>query len=285
AETDKTLTELEQVSSSRFDSNEATIANIQNTQANAESSQAETTLQLAAQQNEQGSELLRAKASIRETNKIIVDNDKAYAQKFTQIDAQLGENGARFTRVEEALADTQQSVAKSIERLDAQFDETQAAIEQMAKVEVDHQGNASSIISYKAAVMYNGQSYDAAMLVGAGVKDGQVVTQIGFSADTFGIFNPSSGKLEPAFVVVNGQVVMSDAFINKATIEKIIVGTDMRSKNYVAGKTGTRIDMNNGTIEINGSDDSGSRMTIKNDQIAVYAGGKPKIVIGRLYGI
>ena len=52
AETDKTLTELEQVSSSRFDSNEATIANIQNTQANAESSQAETTLQLAAQQNE-----------------------------------------------------------------------------------------------------------------------------------------------------------------------------------------------------------------------------------------
>ncbi|HCT9718254.1 TPA: DUF1983 domain-containing protein, partial [Proteus mirabilis] len=230
-------------------------------------------------------ELLRAKASIRETNKIIVDNDKAYAQKFTQIDAQLGENGARFTRVEEALADTQQSVAKSIERLDAQFDETQAAIEQMAKVEVDHQGNASSIISYKAAVMYNGQSYDAAMLVGAGVKDGQVVTQIGFSADTFGIFNPSSGKLEPAFVVVNGQVVMSDAFINKATIEKIIVGTDMRSKNYVAGKTGTRIDMNNGTIEINGSDDSGSRMTIKNDQIAVYAGGKPKIVIGRLYGI
>ncbi|EPG2644082.1 TipJ family phage tail tip protein, partial [Providencia stuartii] len=84
AETDKTLTELEQVSSSRFDSNEATIANLQNTQSNIESSQAETTLQLAAQQNEQGSELLRAKASIRETNKIIVDNDKAYAQKFTQ---------------------------------------------------------------------------------------------------------------------------------------------------------------------------------------------------------
>nr|WP_282553110.1 DUF1983 domain-containing protein [Providencia stuartii] len=71
----------------------------------------------------------------------------------------------------------------------------------MAKVEVDHQGNALSIISYKAAVMYNGQSYDAAMLVGAGVKDGQVVTQIGFSADTFGIFNPVSGKLEPVFLL------------------------------------------------------------------------------------
>lgn len=258
AETDKTLTELEQVSSSRFDSNEATIANLQNTQSNIESSQAETTLQLAAQQNEQGSELLRAKASIRETNKIIVDNDKAYAQKFTQIDAQLGENGARFTRVEEALADTQQSVAKSIERLDAQFDETQAAIEQMAKVEVDHQGNASSIISYKAAVMYNGQSYDAAMLVGAGVKDGQVVTQIGFSADTFGIFNPSSGKLEPVFFVENGQVIISEAFINQATIEKLLIGSTIKSKNWdPLAKKGLMLDFENGKLIANDAEITG----------------------------
>ncbi|EMD1719126.1 DUF1983 domain-containing protein [Providencia stuartii] len=258
AETDKTLTELEQVSSSRFDSNEATIANLQNTQSNIESSQAETTLQLAAQQNEQGSELLRAKASIRETNKIIVDNDKAYAQKFTQIDAQLDENGARFTRVEEALADTQQSVAKSIERLDAQFDETHAAIEQMAKVEVDHQGNALSIISYKAAVMYNGQSYDAAMLVGAGVKDGQVVTQIGFSADTFGIFNPSSGKLEPVFFVEKGQVIISEALINQATIEKLLIGSTIKSKNWdPSAKKGLMLDFENGKLIANDAEITG----------------------------
>ncbi|MEY0735093.1 phage tail protein [Providencia stuartii] len=117
AETDKTLTELQQVSSSRFDSNEATIANLQNTQSNIESSQAETTLQLAAQQNEQGSELLRAKASIRETNKIIVDNDKAYAQKFTQLDSQFEQVNARFTRVESTLADAQQSITETKEQL------------------------------------------------------------------------------------------------------------------------------------------------------------------------
>ncbi|EPF9821344.1 phage tail tip fiber protein, partial [Providencia stuartii] len=204
-------------------------------------------LQLAAQQNEQGSELLRAKASIRETNKIIVDNDKAYAQKFTQIDAQLDENGARFTRVEEALADTQQSVAKSIERLDAQFDETHAAIEQMAKVEVDHQGNALSIISYKAAVMYNGQSYDAAMLVGAGVKDGQVVTQIGFSADTFGIFNPVSGKLEPVFFVEKGQVIISEALIGDATITSAKIADVLQSTNFSdAKKIGYQLNMRTG---------------------------------------
>ncbi|EMA4780672.1 DUF1983 domain-containing protein [Providencia rettgeri] len=253
ANTDKALTEAKEQSKARFEDNEASINHIEQTMANTEGSQVEAIGQLTAQQNVQGTELLRAKASITRIDKVVADNNHAFAQ--------------------------------SIERLDAQFDETHAAIEKMSKVEVDHQGNASSIISFKAAVMYNGQSYDAAMLVGASVKNGKVVTQIGFSADTFGIFNPSSGKLEPVFFVENGQVFINEAFINKATIEKIIVGTDMRSKNYVPGKTGTRIDMNNGTIEINGSDNSGSRMTIKNDQIAVYAGGKPKIVIGRLYGI
>lgn len=253
ANTDKALTEAKEQSKARFEDNEASINHIEQTMANTEGSQVEAIGQLTAQQNVQGTEILRAKASITRIDKVVADNNHAFAQ--------------------------------SIERLDAQFDETHAAIEKMSKVEVDHQGNASSIISFKAAVMYNGQSYDAAMLVGAGVKNGKVVTQIGFSADTFGIFNPSSGKLEPVFFVENGQAFINEAFINKATIEKIIVGTDMRSKNYAAGKTGTRIDMNNGTIEINSSDNSGSRMTIKNDQIAVYAEGKPKIVIGRLYGI
>lgn len=369
AETDKTLTELQQVSSSRFDSNEATIANLQNTQSNIESSQAETTLQLAAQQNEQGSELLRAKASIRETNKIIVDNDKAYAQKFTQLDSQFEQVNARFTRVESTLADAQQSITETKEQLyseinsvdrkvtavDQKVDQTKAtlegaiaesnhtlsakveaaqdtantaksnaadakqdidryknsndqrmllaetqitankqaianeqetrgsqinkinselgglnaAFEAQAKTYVDQKGNASSIFGIKNAVVVNGQYYEAQMILGAEVKNGQVVTQIGFSADTFGIFNPASGKLEPVFFVENGQVFINDALINKATIEKIIVGTDMRSKNYVPNKSGVRLDMVNGTFEMN-SNSAGSRMNLDGTGLRIY---------------
>ncbi|WP_425328555.1 TipJ family phage tail tip protein [Providencia pseudovermicola] len=326
AETDKTLTELEQVSSSRFDSNEATIANLQNTQANTESSQAETTLQLAAQQNEQGSELLRAKASIRETNKIIVDNDKAYAQKFTQIDAQLGENNARFTRVEEALADTQQSVAKSHEQLNAkfdsridtvqaqidtqkeaiakqdqaiakvntdlstrigqaessisdnkqsisdneqaladfsqltraEFDNQQAAIEQRGQTIFDHNGNGSAIYTIKTGIWWNDQYYDSKFMMGAEVKNGQVVTQIGFSADTFGIFNPASGKLEPVFFVENGQVFINEAFINQATIEKLLIGSTIKSKNWdPLAKKGLMLDFENGKLIANDAEITG----------------------------
>ncbi|WP_272688405.1 TipJ family phage tail tip protein [Providencia sp. PROV128] len=219
AETDKTLTEVKQQAESRFDDNEASINHIEQTMSNEELAQVEAIGQLTAQQNVQGTEILRAKASITRIDKVVADNNHAFAQ--------------------------------SIERLDAQFDETYAAIEKMSKVEVDHQGNASSIISFKAAVMYNGQSYDAAMLVGASVKNGKVVTQIGFSADTFGIFNPTSGKLEPVFFVENGQVFINDAFINKATIEKLLVGVEIKSKRYEKGKAGYRLDAETGSAEFN----------------------------------
>lgn len=219
ANTDKALTEAKEQSKARFEDNEASINHIEQAIANTEGSQVEAIGQLTAQQNVQGTEILRAKASITRIDKVVADNNHAFAQ--------------------------------SIERLDAQFDETYAAIEKMSKVEVDHQGNASSIISFKAAVMYNGQSYDAAMLVGASVKNGQVVTQIGFSADTFGIFNPSSGKLEPVFFVENGQVFINEAFINRATIEKLLVGVEIKSKRYEKGKAGYRLDAETGSAEFN----------------------------------
>ncbi|EMB0750344.1 DUF1983 domain-containing protein [Providencia rettgeri] len=219
ANTDKALTEAKEQSKARFEDNEASINHIEQTMSNEELAQVEAIGQLTAQQNVQGTEILRAKASITRIDKVVADNNHAFAQ--------------------------------SIERLDAQFDETHAAIEKMSKVEVDHQGNASSIISFKAAVMYNGQSYDAAMLVGASVKNGKVVTQIGFSADTFGIFNPSSGKLEPVFFVENGQVFINEAFINKATIEKLLIGVEIKSKRYEKGKAGYRLDAETGSAEFN----------------------------------
>ncbi|MEY1578183.1 DUF1983 domain-containing protein [Providencia manganoxydans] len=215
----KAITEVKEQSQSRFESNEAVISSIQRTQSDDAASQAETTMQLSAQQYDQSTQLLRAQASITKLENVVADEFHAYAQDVTQLKAQFGE--------------------------------TQAAIEQMAKVEVDHQGNASSIFSIKNAVMVNGQYYEAQMMIGAIVKNGQVTTQIGFSADTFGIFNPSSGKLEPVFFVENGQVFMNEAFINKAYIEKLLVGMEIRSKKYEKGKVGYRLDAETGSAEFN----------------------------------
>lgn len=282
---DEAMTTEKALTESRFEETEASISSLQQTVANIEGATVEAVGQLQVQHDIQGIEVLSVKASIRRVETVIATETHALAQKVEQLDAQYGAMNSSINSLQKVVADNQKSQAEVNELIKSEIGDNKAAIEKRAETSVDHNGNASSIFGIKNAVMVNGQYYEAQMMMSASVKNGKVTTQIGFSADTFGILNPSSGKLEPVFFVENGQVFINEAFINKATIEKIIVGTDMRSKNYAAGKTGTRIDMNNGTIEINGSDDSGSRMTIKNDQIAVYAGGKPKIVIGRLYGI
>ncbi|HIE4543171.1 TPA: TipJ family phage tail tip protein [Providencia rettgeri] len=215
AKIDETQTKHIETAESRFNDNEALINQLSRTIANAESSLAEMGMQLTAEYGNQAVEQLKIQSSI--------------------------------TRLDKTVANNQLTFAQSIERLNSQYGETQAAIEKMAKTEVDYQGNASSVISFKTAVMYNGQYYDAKMLIGASVKNGQVVTQIGFSADTFGIFNPSSGKLEPAFMVEGGQVFISSAFIGNATITSAKIADVLQSTNFSdANKIGYQLNMRTG---------------------------------------
>lgn len=264
ADTNKTIAENEEKTSSRFEGNEADIAHMQKTETDKESSRAETLLQLAVQNMKQGNDARVIKASIIETNKLIATNEVAHAEKFTQLNAQYEQSNARFTRIEKVISDNEKAQASTNETIQSEIKDTKAAIERRAETSVDHKGNASSVFSIKSAVMLNGQYHEAQMMIGAIVKNGKVTTQIGFSADTFGIFNPSSGKLEPAFMVVNGQVVINEAFINKAVIGSIVVQTDMRSPDYVPGKSGMRIDMQNGVFETNSND--GDYSVIRNSK-------------------
>ncbi|WP_172412307.1 TipJ family phage tail tip protein [Providencia rettgeri] len=264
ADTNKTIAENEEKTSSRFEGNEADIAHMQKTETDKESSQAETLLQLAVQNMKQGNDARVIKASIIETNKLIATNEKALAEKFTQLNADYEQSNARVTQIEKVISDNEKAQAAANELIHSEIIDTKAEIEKRAETSVDHKGNASSVFSIKSAVMLNGQYYEAQMMIGAIVKNGKVTTQIGFSADTFGIFNPSSGKLEPAFMVVNGQVVINEAFINKAVIGSIVVQTDMRSPDYVPGKSGMRIDMQNGVFETNSND--GDYSVIRNSK-------------------
>lgn len=250
AETDKTLTEVNQQAESRFEDNEAFIAYIQQTMANMEGANVETVGQLTAQHNIQGTEILKARASIRNVETVIANDKIAFAQKIEQLDAQFGDINSRVSSLQKVVADNQKSQAEVNEFIKSEVGETQAAIEKMAKTEVDYQGNASSVISFKTAVMYNGEYYDAEMIIGAGVKNGKVTTQIGFSADTFAIFNPVSGKLETAFAVVNGQVFIGSGFIQDGSITNAKIGNVIQSNDFKKGEKGWQIDKN-GNPEFN----------------------------------
>ncbi|WP_039879839.1 DUF1983 domain-containing protein, partial [Photorhabdus temperata] len=127
-----------------------------------------------------------------------------------------------------------------------------ALIDTKATTVFDQKGDGSAIYTVKAGINYNGQYYGAGMVIGSEVKNGQVTTNIGFNAETFGVFNPANNKLESVFFIKNGQVFMRSAFIDSATIQELLVSVDLKSINYVPNKSGLRIDMKNGVFEVNG---------------------------------
>ncbi|EPH6926825.1 phage tail tip fiber protein, partial [Providencia stuartii] len=164
----------------------------------------------------------------------------------------------QITSNKQAIANEQETRGSQINKINSELGGLNAAFEAQAKTYVDQKGNASSIFGIKNAVVVNGQYYEAQMILGAEVKNGQVVTQIGFSADTFGIFNPASGKLEPVFFVEDGQVFINEAFINQATIEKLLIGSTIKSKNWdPATKKGLMLDFENGKLIANDAEITG----------------------------
>ncbi|BBV04218.1 phage tail tip protein J-related protein [Providencia rettgeri] len=258
AKIDETQTKHIETAESRFNDNEALINQLSRTIANAESSLAEMGMQLTAEYGNQSVEQLRIKASITRLDTVTANKFQSFAQSIEKLETQFNDVNATITTLKKTVSDNEKSQAEVNELVKSEIGETQAAIEKMAKTEVDYQGNASSVISFKTAVMYNGQYYDAEMIIGAGVKNGQVVTQIGFSADTFAIFNPVSGKLETAFAVENGQAFIKSAFIGNATITSAKIADVLQSTNFSdANKIGYQLNMRTGEEKKYGSGTQG----------------------------
>ncbi|WP_321157927.1 phage tail protein [Providencia stuartii] len=258
AKIDETQTKHIETAESRFTDNEALINQLARTIANAESSLSEMGMQLTAEVGNQAIEQLRIKASITRLDTVTADKFQAFAQSFEKIEAQFNDVNSSITTLKKTVSDNEKSQAETNQLIMSEIGENKAAIEQRGQTIFDHNGNGSAIYTIKTGIWWNGQYYDSKFMMGAEVKNGQVVTQIGFSADTFGIFNPVSGKLEPVFFVEDGQVFINEAFINQATIEKLLIGSTIKSKNWdPLAKKGLMLDFENGKLIANDAEITG----------------------------
>lgn len=247
AKIDETQTKHIETAESRFNDNEALINQLSRTIVNAESSLAEMGMQLTAEYGNQSVEQLRIKASITRLDTVTANKFQSFAQSIEKLETQFNDVNATITTLKKTVSDNEKSQAEVNELVKSEIGENKAAIELRGQTVFDHKGNGSAIYTIKTGINWNGQYYDAKFLMGATVANGKVVTQIGFSADTFGIFNPSSGKLEPAFMVENGQVFISSAFIGNATITSAKIADVLQSTNFSdANKIGYQLNMRTG---------------------------------------
>ncbi|WP_275220398.1 host specificity protein J [Citrobacter freundii] len=198
--------------------------------------------------------------------------------------AQYGEVRADILVVKTTIADVNQAMAEMSTQVQAQFNNVTAALEDKLTAVVDATG-ASAIYTLKTGVRINGVMYNAGMSIAVLAEAGKpVVTRAGFNANQFVLMSGSGDTQYSPFAVVNGQVFISDAFIQYSQITLAKIG-ELRSANYVQGQTGT-IMKSDGTFEMNGAVAGEGATKMTNLNYSVKDGnGVLRVQIGKLTGV
>lgn len=132
--------------------------------------------------------------------------------------AQYGEVRADILVVKTTIAQVDKAMAEMSTQVQAQFNDVTAALEDKLTAVVDATG-ASAIYTLKTGVRINGVMYNAGMSIAVLAEAGKpVVTRVGFNANQFVLMSGGSDTQYSPFAVVNGQVFISDAFIQNASI-------------------------------------------------------------------
>jgi predicted phage tail protein len=198
--------------------------------------------------------------------------------------AQYGEVRADILVVKTTIAQVDKAMAEMSTKVQAQFNDVTAALEDKLTAVVDATG-ASAIYTLKTGVRINGVMYNAGMSIAVLAEAGKpVVTRVGFNANQFVLMSGSGNAQYSPFAVVNGQVFISDAFIQYGQITLAKIG-ELRSANYVQGQTGT-IMKSDGTFEMNGAVAGEGATKMTNLNYSVKDGnGVLRVQIGKLTGV
>ncbi|MFM0901887.1 host specificity protein J [Citrobacter freundii] len=204
--------------------------------------------------------------------------------------AQYGEVRADILVVKTTIADVDKAMAEMSTQVQAQFNDVTAALEDKLTAVVDATG-ASAIYTLKTGVRINSVMYNAGMSIAVLAEAGKpVVTRVGFNANQFVLMSGSGDTQYSPFASINGQVFISDAFIQNGSITNAKIGNFIQSNNFVAGSAGWRIDKN-GNAELHGKlyADSGqfafngtnNTVVINGNGLTVNLSGGGRVVVGR----
>lgn len=200
--------------------------------------------------------------------------------------AQYGEVRADILVVKTTIAEVDRAMAEMKTQVQAQFEDVTSVLEDKLTATVDADG-ATAIHTLKAGVRINGVFYNAGMSIAVLAPKGKpVVTRIGFNADQFVLMSGSGNTQYSPFAVVNGQVFIDDAFIQKASIGSAKIADYLQSDNFVENSVGLRIGFRNGTFENYGSTPGQGAMKQTNQTITSRdENGVVLAQFGRLTGV
>jgi len=216
-------------------------------------------------------------AAIATEEKVRASETEASARRLTTLDAQVAENSANVTLLEEVVVTNQQATAQQLIQLSTTVGGQQTAIQQNTSIINDVNGKVAA--SWSVKMQYNSGTGQYILAgVGLGIENGPAGLQSQFlvSADRFAIVNTiAGGAISVPFAVQGGQVFMNSAFIQDGTITNAKIGNYIQSNNYVPGTTGWKLFFD-GTFEINGSVPGQGRSTQTHRSLRFWDGNNVK---------
>lgn len=168
-------------------------------------------------------------ASISEVAKASADADGALANQIQQVTAEFKNGDAtlsgQITSESEARADADGALGKRIDTVTAKTGELESAVQTQSKAIADLENGAEAMWTTKV------QAGDITAGIGLVAKsDG--TSQVMVSASQFFVFNPNSpNATAPLFAIDNGQTVIAEAIIRKATIQ--IIHSEKITADYI----------------------------------------------------
>lgn len=221
-------------------------------------------------------------AAIAQETSVRANENEATVRRLTTFDAQIGENAANLTTLEEVVATNESATSTKIDQLTATVGSNSAAIQQTAQAQASTDGKLSTIWSVKMELSSSGYQYAAGFALGLETGPGGTTSNFVVRSDTFAVMSPSAQNPELFFAITGGQTFIRSAFIENGSITMLKIGQYLQSDNYVAGSQGWRLDKA-GNLEFNGPAPGGGRLTMTNRAIKVYdENGVKRVQLGDL---
>ncbi|HED0394303.1 TPA: host specificity protein J [Yersinia enterocolitica] len=198
----------------------------------------------------------------------IIENALANDADVHRWKKQNGDFRAEIFDIRQTVITELAATATIIEGVQSQVGENSAAIERRAETVVKVDGTGSAITTLKVGAEFNGVYKSAGMAIGVEFDGANWTSQVLFSANTFGVYNPSDNSYKLAFAIENGQTFINEAFINYASITLAKIG-EWKSANFVSGQTGTRMAAD-GSFEMNGAVAGEGKLRLVNNRITVF---------------
>ncbi|CAN7256599.1 DUF1983 domain-containing protein [Pseudomonas brassicacearum] len=221
-------------------------------------------------------------AAIAQETSVRASESEATAQRLVTFDAQIGQNAANLTTLEQVVATNESATSTKIDQLTATIGSNSAAIQQTAQAQASTDGKLSTLWSVKMELSSSGYQYAAGFALGLETGPGGTTSNFVVRSDTFAVMSPSAQNPELFFAITGGQTFIRSAFIENGSITMLKIGQYLQSDNYVAGSQGWRLDKA-GNLEFNGPAPGGGRLTMTNRAIKVYdENGVKRVQLGDL---